>query len=154
MECSATGCLERNKLCLRGFGFETHDDVFGQGILSADFEHGKKLAEMALGEFGIDGQSELSARFRGSNDSTLRSSSGFLRNGHVVSSFCCILQHMYMRLEGHELADCRQNGSHTGNAREVVDSLHGSKGSRTNRIKYNRGGQWGKKAGLIPPRGS
>ena len=38
--------IERNKLRLRGLGFETHDDVFSQGILSPDFEHGKKLVEM------------------------------------------------------------------------------------------------------------
>jgi hypothetical protein len=65
--------IERNKLCLRGLGFEIHDDVFSEGILSPDFEHSKKLAEMALGEFGVDGESELSARLRGSNNSALRS---------------------------------------------------------------------------------
>jgi hypothetical protein len=77
--------VERNKLCLRDLGFEIHDDVLSQGVLSPDFEHGKKLAEMALGEFGIDGKPELSARLCGSNDSALRSGSGFLRSGHVVS---------------------------------------------------------------------
>jgi hypothetical protein len=65
--------IERNKLCLRGLGFEIHDDVFREGILSADFEHSEKLAEMALGEFGIDGESELSACLHGSNNSALRS---------------------------------------------------------------------------------
>jgi hypothetical protein len=65
--------IERNKLCLRGLGFEIHDDVFSEGILSPDFEHSEKLAEMALGEFGVDGESELSARLRGSNNSALRS---------------------------------------------------------------------------------
>ncbi len=29
--------VERNKLRLSGLGFETHDDVFSQGILSAGF---------------------------------------------------------------------------------------------------------------------
>jgi hypothetical protein len=77
--------VEGNKLCLSGLGFETHDDVFGQGILSADFEQSKKLAEMALGEFGIDGQPELSPRLCGRNDFALRSGSGFLRGRHVVS---------------------------------------------------------------------
>jgi hypothetical protein len=67
--------------------------VFGQGILSADFEHGKKLAEMALGEFGIDGEPELSARLCGRNDFALRSGSGFLCGRHMVSLSICILQH-------------------------------------------------------------
>jgi hypothetical protein len=65
--------IERNKLCLRGLGFETHDDVFRESVLSPDFQYAKQLAEIALGEFGIDGEPELSARLRGSNDSSLRS---------------------------------------------------------------------------------
>jgi hypothetical protein len=77
--------IERNKLCLRGLGFEIHDDVFREGVLSPDFQHGKQLAEMALGEFGIDGEPELRALLCGRNDSALRSSCGLLRNGHVVS---------------------------------------------------------------------
>src|ERR1035441_8308093 len=40
--------VERNKLRLSGLALETHDDVLSQGVFSADFEHGKKLAEMAL----------------------------------------------------------------------------------------------------------
>jgi hypothetical protein len=103
--------IERNKLCLRGLGFEIHDDVFREGVLSPDFQYGKKLAEMALGEFGIDGEPELSARLHGSNDSALRSGSGFLRSGHAVSSFGYILQHMYMRLEHHTPTDCAQRSS-------------------------------------------
>ena len=91
--------IERNKLRLRGLGFEIHDDVFREGVLSPDFEHSEKLAEMALGEFGIDGEPELSARLHGSNNSAFRSGSGFLHSGHVVSLFGYILQHMYMRLE-------------------------------------------------------
>jgi hypothetical protein len=43
--------VERNELRLRDLGFETHDDVFSEGVLSPDFEHGKELVEMALGEF-------------------------------------------------------------------------------------------------------
>ena len=43
--------VEGKKLRLRGLGFETHDDVFSEGVLPADFQHGKKLAEMALREF-------------------------------------------------------------------------------------------------------
>jgi hypothetical protein len=78
--------IERNKLCLRGLGFEIHDDMFSEGVLSPDFEHGKQLAEMALGEFGIDCEPELSALFCGRNDSALRSGSGFLHSGHMVSS--------------------------------------------------------------------
>jgi hypothetical protein len=78
--------IERNKPCLRGLGFEIHDDVFREGVLSADFEHSEKLAEMALGEFGIDGEPKLSARLYGSNNSALRSGGGLFRSGHVVSS--------------------------------------------------------------------
>src|SRR5271157_3537876 len=52
--------VEGKKLRLRGLALETHDDVLSQGVLSPDFEHCKKLAEMALGEFGIDGEPELS----------------------------------------------------------------------------------------------
>ena len=48
--------IERNKLLLRGLGLEIHDDVFREGVLPPDLEHGKKLAEMAFREFGIDGQ--------------------------------------------------------------------------------------------------
>ncbi|MGO9777837.1 MAG: hypothetical protein ACLPM3_14740 [Terracidiphilus sp.] len=77
--------IERDKLCLRGFGFEIHDDAFGEGVLSADFEHSEKLAEMAFGEFGIDGEPELSARLHGSNDSALRSGSHLLWWEHLSS---------------------------------------------------------------------
>jgi hypothetical protein len=77
--------IERNKMCLRGLGFEIHDDMFRQSVLSADFKHGEKLTEMALGEFGIDGEPELSARLHGRNDFALRSGCGFLRSGHMVS---------------------------------------------------------------------
>jgi hypothetical protein len=85
--------------------------VFGESVLSPDFQHGKQLAEMALGEFGIDGQPELSARLHGSNDSALRSSSGFLCSGHVVSLFKYILQHMYIHCEDHISTDCAQRSS-------------------------------------------
>jgi hypothetical protein len=77
--------VERKELRLRGLAFETHDDVLSEGVLSPDFEHGKKLVEMALGEFGIDGQPELSALLRGRNDSALRSDCGLLRSGHMAS---------------------------------------------------------------------
>jgi hypothetical protein len=77
--------VEGNKLRLSGLGFETHDDVFSEGVLSPDFEHCKELVEMALGEFGIDGEPELSARISGRNDFALRSGCGLLRGGHVVS---------------------------------------------------------------------
>jgi hypothetical protein len=59
--------------------------VLGESVLSPDFEHGKELVEMALGEFGIDGEPELSALLRGRNDPALRSGYGLLRSGHVVS---------------------------------------------------------------------
>jgi hypothetical protein len=77
--------VEREKLRLSGLAFKIHDDVLSKGVLSPDSEHGKKLAEMALGESGIDGQPELSARLCGSNDSALRSGCGLLHSGHVVS---------------------------------------------------------------------
>jgi len=62
------------------------------GVLSADFEHGKKLTEMALGEFGIDGEPELSARLCGENDFALRRAVAFFAQacGFLVDS---ILQH-------------------------------------------------------------
>jgi len=80
---------------------------------------------MALGESGIDGEPELSALLCGSNDSALRSGCGFLRSGHVVSLSGCILQHTCMSVEYHTLADSNQRSFREGNARGVVDSLHG-----------------------------
>jgi hypothetical protein len=77
--------VEGKKLRLRGFALETHDDVFSESVLSPDFQYGKQLAEMALSEFGIDGEPELSARLCGSNDSAFRSDCSLLRRGHVVS---------------------------------------------------------------------
>ena len=65
--------------------FEIHDDVFGQGVLVADFQHSEKLVEMALGESGIDSEPDLSPLLCGSNDSALRSGCGLLRSGHVAS---------------------------------------------------------------------
>jgi hypothetical protein len=85
--------IEGKKLRLRSLRFETHDDVFRKSVLSSDFEHGKKLAEMALGEFGIDGEPELSARLCGRHDFALRSGWGFLCGRHVVSLSIRILQH-------------------------------------------------------------
>jgi hypothetical protein len=77
--------VKRNELRLSGLALETHDDVLSEGVLSPDFEHCKKLAEMAFGEFGIDGEPELSALLRERNDPALRSGYGLLRSGHVVS---------------------------------------------------------------------
>jgi hypothetical protein len=74
-----------NKLRLSGLALETHDDVLSEGVLSPDFEHGKKLVEMALGKFGIDGQPELSALLCGRDDPALRSGCGLLRGRHMVS---------------------------------------------------------------------
>jgi hypothetical protein len=87
--------VERNKLRLSGVALETHDDVLGQSVFSADFEHSEKLAEMAFGEFGIDGEPELSARLCGRNDFALRSGWVLFRNRHVVSLFGYILHHIY-----------------------------------------------------------
>jgi hypothetical protein len=85
--------VEGNKLRLSGLGLETHDDVFSQSVLSPDFERCKKLVEMALGEFGINGEPELSALLCGRNDSALRSGCSLLRGRHMVSLSICILQH-------------------------------------------------------------
>ncbi len=38
--------IKRQNLRLCRLGFEAYDDVLGQGILLADFKHGKKLVEM------------------------------------------------------------------------------------------------------------
>jgi hypothetical protein len=48
-------------------------------------------------------------------------------------------------LEGHSLIDSNQMGSREGDAGDVVDSLHGSKGSRMIRNKSNREGGGEKK---------
>ena len=77
--------VERYKLRLSDLALETHDDVFSEGVLFADFQHGKKLVEIVLGESGIDGQPKLSALLRGSDDSALRSGCGLLRCRHMVS---------------------------------------------------------------------
>jgi hypothetical protein len=53
----------------------------------------------------------LSACLHGSNNSALRSVGGFLRSGHVVSSFGYILQHIYMYLEDNTPIDCAQRSS-------------------------------------------
>src|ERR1035438_2829355 len=108
--------VKRKELRLSGLAFETHDDVLSQGVLSTDFEHGKKPVEMALGEFGIDGQPKLSAVLCGRNDPALRSGCGLLRRGHVRSLSRCILQHTYMRVEDHALTDCNQKASLERNA--------------------------------------
>ena len=79
--------IERDKLPLRGLGFETHDDVFSEGVLLPDFEHGKELIEVALGESRIDSKPKLSALLCGRNYSALRSRCGLLRGGHVILSF-------------------------------------------------------------------
>jgi hypothetical protein len=92
-------------------GLETHDDVLSESILSPDFQHSEKLAEMALGEFGIDGEPELSARLCGSNNFALRSGCGLLCSGHVVSLLWCILQHTCMNVEDHALTNRNQRSS-------------------------------------------
>jgi hypothetical protein len=76
--------IKRNKLCLSGLGFEAHDDVFREGVLSPDFQHSKKLAEMALGDSVIDSTPKLSALLYGRNDSALWSCCGLVCSGHVV----------------------------------------------------------------------
>src|SRR5208283_803508 len=77
--------VERYELRLSDLALETHDDVFSEGVLFADFQHGKKLVEIVLGESGVDSNPELSALICGSNDSALRSSCGLLRSGHAPS---------------------------------------------------------------------
>jgi hypothetical protein len=78
MEYPTTGRCRTRPGAPEPLGLEIHDDVFREGVLSADFEHSEKLAEMALGELGIDGQPELSACLCGRNNFALRSGCGFL----------------------------------------------------------------------------
>jgi hypothetical protein len=138
--------VEGKELRLRGLGFETHDDVLGEGVLSPDFEHGKKLAEMALGEFVIDGEPELSALLCGRNDSALWSGYGLLRSGHLVSLLRSILQHTCMNVEDHALTDSNQRSSREGNTGGVVGSLH-EEGRDSNQMNYNKSnrGEGGRK---------
>jgi hypothetical protein len=76
--------IKRLNLRLSGLGFEIHDDVLGQGILVADFQNGKKLAEIGFGEFEIHREPDLSPLLCGCNDSALRAGSRLLLRGHVV----------------------------------------------------------------------
>jgi hypothetical protein len=101
--------VERNNLRLRSLAFETHDDVFREGVLSPDFEHGKKLAEMVLGEFGIDGEPKLRALLCGRNDPELRPGCGLLRRGYAVSLLWCILQHTCMCVKNNALISSGQS---------------------------------------------
>jgi hypothetical protein len=116
--------VKRYELRLSGLAFEIHDDVFSEGVLSPDFQHRKKLTEIALGESGIDGEPELSALLCGRNDSALRSSCDFLRCGHAAPPYMHILQQLCMTLKGHALTNSAQRSSREENAREIVDSLH------------------------------
>jgi hypothetical protein len=81
--------MKRQNLRLSSLGFEIHDDVLCEGVFVADFEYGKELVEMSLGEFGIDGEPDLSALLCGSNDSALRSGASvgccLLWRGHLSS---------------------------------------------------------------------
>ena len=76
--------IKRQNLPLDGLGPEIHDDVLGEGVLVSDFQHGKELIEIALGESGIDGKPDLSALLCGSNDSALRSGNCLLCSGHMI----------------------------------------------------------------------
>src|ERR1035441_2803939 len=97
--------IERHKLRLCRLGFEIHDDMLGESVLSPDFEHSKKLAEMALGKFGIDGEPDLSARLHGSNDSALRSGSRLLRWDHIRSLFHGVVYVRYVTI-GNTITTC------------------------------------------------
>ena len=110
--------VEGKKLRLSGFAFETHDNVFCEGVLSSDFEHGEKPTKMALGKFGIDGQPELSALLCGSNNFALWSGCGLRRSGHVVSPLWRILQHTYLSMEDYALTDSDQRSSREREHRE------------------------------------
>src|ERR1035438_7649482 len=66
-----------SRSCVRSSAGETilrfrSDDVFSKSVLSPDFQHGKELVEMVLGEFGINGEPELRALLCGRNDSALQ----------------------------------------------------------------------------------
>jgi hypothetical protein len=75
--------IERQNLRLSSLGPKIHDDVLGESVLFPDSQHGKKLGEISLGEFGIDGEPDLSTLLYGSNDPALRSGCGFLWRGHL-----------------------------------------------------------------------
>jgi len=82
--------VEPNKLRLGGLGFEVHDDVLCEGVLSPDFQHSKKLVEMAQSESGIDGEPELGALLCGAT--TLRFVRGAVLLGGVMPfPFCDVL---------------------------------------------------------------
>ena len=76
--------IEGQNLRLSGLGFEIHDDVLGQGVSVADFQHGEKLVEMGFGEFGIHREPDLSPPLCGSDDSAPRSGCRLLCSGHMV----------------------------------------------------------------------
>ena len=111
--------IERNELRLRRLSFETHDDVFSEGILFPDFQHSEELIEIALGESGIYRKPKLSALLCGRNDSALRSRCGLLRNGHVGSLFWRILQHTCMRIKVNALTNTNQRSLREGNAGSI-----------------------------------
>jgi hypothetical protein len=76
--------IERKNLCLCGLRPKVHDDVLSESVLFPDFQHGKELLEMCLGELGIHGEPNLSSILCGSNNSALRSGCGLRLRGHVV----------------------------------------------------------------------
>ena len=76
--------IEGQNLRLSGLGFESHDDVFGQSVLVADFQHGKELIEMGFGELGIDGEPNLSPLLCGSDNSVLRAGCNLRLRGHGI----------------------------------------------------------------------
>jgi len=78
--------IERQNLRLCRLGFEIHDDVFGQGVFVADFQHSKKLVEVCLCELGIDREPDLRPLLCGSDDSALRAGCGLRLRCHAVSS--------------------------------------------------------------------
>jgi hypothetical protein len=72
-------------LRLSGLGLEIHDNVLSESVFVTDLQHGKQLGEMCLGEFGIDGETDLGSLLCGSNDPALSPGYSFLCSGHVAT---------------------------------------------------------------------
>jgi hypothetical protein len=91
--------VKRMKSGLSGLGFETHDKVLGQGILSSNLEHGKELLEEVLGKPGIDCEPDLTPLCFGGDDSVLQRIFNCVLSGHTDDSLCCSVQQKYMKFK-------------------------------------------------------
>ena len=85
------------KFCLSGLGFETHDDVLGEGVPSPDLKYGKESFEIALGEPGIDCEPDLKPLRFGGDDSVLQRIFNCILSGHANDSLCCSVKQICMK---------------------------------------------------------